>query len=84
MEELLTIEELAKKLKVSKNYIKNLIFKKQIPYVKLSYKTIRFDPVEIEIWLKKRTISKENSFEKSEKIFSVSKTKNSTPPQKKT
>jgi len=61
MEQLLTIDELAEKLKVNKAFIKNLIFKKQIPYIKISYKTIRFDPVEIEIWLKKRTVSKENS-----------------------
>ena len=50
MRELLTVGELAKKLKIHKHSIYRLISKKTIPHFKIPGVGIRFDPDEIEKW----------------------------------
>jgi len=47
---LLTVEELAKKISVSKSTIYNWRMQKRIPYVKMG-KLIRFDTTEIDRWV---------------------------------
>ena len=56
MEELLTIEELSKLIKVSKSTIYRWTHEKYIPHVKIGG-LVRFDPKEIKKWLDKRKIA---------------------------
>jgi len=53
MDELLTISELSKKLKLSKGHIYKLVSKRKIPYIKIG-SSLRFDSGDIERWLKER------------------------------
>jgi len=48
---LLTINDLAKKLGYSVGHIYNLVNKGKIPYKKLSRKALRFDSREIDNWI---------------------------------
>ena len=50
METLLCIDELAGILKVTEQTVRKWIFKKQIPFVKIS-KVIRFRPSQIDQWI---------------------------------
>jgi len=59
--ELLTVKEVSKMLKMSESSIRRLIFYKKIPFIKLGYKTIRFDPVEIEKWLREKSVNGNNN-----------------------
>jgi len=59
--ELLTIKELSKILKMSESSIRRLIFHKKIPFIKFGYKTIRFDPVEIEKWIREKSVNGGNN-----------------------
>jgi len=65
--ELLTIKEVSKMLKMSESSIRKLIFYKKIPFIKLGYKTIRFDPVEIEKWLREKSVNGNNNNNKKKK-----------------
>ena len=49
---LLDINDLEQSLSVKKSHLRSLIFRKQIPFLKLG-RLIRFCPVEIEKWLMK-------------------------------
>lgn len=53
MNELLTIEEVCKSLKLKQSRLRYLIFKSKIPYLKIG-RSIRFTKVGIQSWLKKR------------------------------
>lgn len=55
MEELLTVEELSKKLKVSIPHIYSLKAQHKIPFVKVG-ESLRFRPSEIEAWLNKTAV----------------------------
>jgi len=59
--ELLTIKELSKMLKMSESSIRKLIFYKKIPFIKLGYKTIRFCSVEIEKWIREKSVNGDNN-----------------------
>jgi len=50
MKELLTVEELSKRLKVKPKYIYELTSQKAIPFYKIG-RFVRFDPQEIDQWL---------------------------------
>jgi excisionase family DNA binding protein len=55
MDELLTIPELAAKMKVQTCTVRSWVNKKTIPFIKLP-QGIRFKPEVVESWLNKRTI----------------------------
>jgi len=59
--ELLTIKEVSKMLKMSESSIRKLIFYKKIPFIKLGYKTIRFCSVEIEKWIREKSVNGDNN-----------------------
>ena len=59
MNELLSMEEVAKLLSVKISWIRSLVFKKQIPYLKIG-KHIRFSTTEIEKWVEERRIQEES------------------------
>ena len=50
MDPLFSVEEMAHYLSMKKSRIYNLIFKKQIPYIKIG-SSVRFKPEEILKWL---------------------------------
>ena len=50
MEEFLTVQEMAKILRLSKVYVYKLVRLKQIPYYHI-HKAVRFHPEEIQEWL---------------------------------
>ncbi len=54
--ELLKIEDVAKLLKMSEGHIYNLVSRREIPFTRISRKAIRFDPDEIQEWLKKKKV----------------------------
>lgn len=51
-----TVDDLSKELKVSKRKIFYWIEKRQIPFIKLDVRIIRFDPDEIKKHISKNTI----------------------------
>ena len=57
MQELLTVEELANKLKIHKHNPYRLCHNRSIPFLKVRGLGIRFDTCEIEKWLKTSDIS---------------------------
>ena len=59
VEELLTIDELCKILKVKKSYIYNLTYSNQIPFYKLG-NLLRFKFSEIESWLNRQKVEKKD------------------------
>lgn len=59
MNELLSIEEVSKLLSVKISWIRSLVFKKQIPYIKVG-KHIRFSLLEIEKWFEERKVQEES------------------------
>jgi len=60
MENLLTVQELSKKLGLSKSTIYNYVHRSIIPHVKLG-KAVRFTPSVIEKWLKKFNVKGRNN-----------------------
>lgn len=56
MIDMLTVEQLSEKLNLSTNTIYKMVKKRQIPFVKLGYKVLRFDPIEIDNHIKRHTI----------------------------
>ena len=60
MIELLTIEELAKKIKFNKFTIYRWVKAKKIPYVRMPGNDLRFDKEKIEKWIESRTINQKN------------------------
>ena len=55
MSNLLNIKQLAEKLNMSEKTLYNYVADQKIPYVKIS-NLVRFDPQEIESWIKKRSV----------------------------
>lgn len=53
MEELLTVSDLSKRLRVSPVWIYKLVREKRIPFYHIE-KCIRFSPSDIQIWLEER------------------------------
>ena len=51
---MLTIKELATKLNVKESWIRHMLFKKQIPFIKFS-RLVRFDPIVIDQWISDRS-----------------------------
>lgn len=54
--ELITISELSELTKISTNNIYRLTSKREIPFVKIG-KSIRFQPTEINKWLKSQSVT---------------------------
>lgn len=52
--EFLTVEEVARKLAVKETMIRALIFRNEIPYLKIG-KLIRFENEKLNQWIKKQT-----------------------------
>jgi excisionase family DNA binding protein len=50
LEQLITVDELAGKLKISRVYVYKLVRMKRIPYFHIN-KAVRFSPSEIQSWL---------------------------------
>ncbi len=55
-EELLTIDEVSRMLKLAKNTVYHLISSKRIPYIKLSPRVVRFSQAEILAWIKQKAV----------------------------
>jgi excisionase family DNA binding protein len=55
MSKLLTIEQLAEQIQISKGTIYKWTMANKIPHLKMG-SAVRFDPVAIEKWLKSRTV----------------------------
>lgn len=53
---MLNVAQVAEKLGVSTYQVYDMVHKRKIPYVKLGYKILRFDPVEIEIFIDKHRV----------------------------
>ena len=53
---LLTAPEVAEMLGMSEGAVRHLVYRRQIPHVKLGPKTLRFDPIEIADWLADRRV----------------------------
>ncbi|GAB6182813.1 helix-turn-helix transcriptional regulator [Thermodesulfovibrio hydrogeniphilus] len=53
---LLTVDEVARMLSLSKQSIYQLVFYRKIPVIRLSKRALRFDPEAIERWLKEKTV----------------------------
>lgn len=64
MDEIMTIEEVAKYLKVTKKTIYYLIYQKSLPTVKLGSRLLRFRKSDIDRWLDVKANVK--SFDKNE------------------
>jgi excisionase family DNA binding protein len=60
MNVLISMEELSKLLDVKTSWIKSMVFKKQIPFIKLG-KHVRFCPRQIQSWIEARKME-ENSW----------------------
>lgn len=58
MTELISVEELADKIKFNKYTIYRWVKERKIPYVKMPGNDIRFNTVKIENWLENRTVNK--------------------------
>jgi excisionase family DNA binding protein len=57
-DELLTIAELSNLLNVKPSWLRSMVFKKQIPFLKIG-KHIRFSKAEIQKWIEERKIQEE-------------------------
>ena len=53
METLMTIADLAEKMRLTESTIRSYVLHKRVPYVKIGA-AIRFSPTEIEEWLKSK------------------------------
>ncbi len=59
--ELLTPDEVAKLLKVNKRTIYSWVEKKQIPYIKINKKLIRFRPVDIQEFIQNHYVNRSDT-----------------------
>ena len=55
MKDLLTLDQICKKLKVKRSFIYDLTSRKQIPHIKVG-RLLRFDPDEIDNWLQSHKV----------------------------
>lgn len=74
MEELLTINEVSKILKLSPRTLYNLISLAKIPHIKLSGRAVRFRPSDIEAWLIEKTKLEAKKVGKTVSIVRLEKT----------
>ena len=51
---LMRIDEAAKMIGYSVKAMYGLVYKRQIPFIKLGYKALRFDRAEIEAWIESK------------------------------
>ena len=56
MQELLTIDETAKILKINKQTLRNWCSQRKIPYKKIG-RSVRFDTRSLEAWMKRKEVS---------------------------
>jgi len=55
--ELLTVDEVANALRVSRSTVYEWVAAKRIPFVKLSHKVLRFRPGDLALWIEAKTVS---------------------------
>ena len=53
---MMTEEQLSEKLQLAPHTIYRMVHKRQVPFIKLGYRIIRFDPIEVEKYLEKHTV----------------------------
>lgn len=51
MDKLIDVKAVSKQLGIKESMVRNLVFKRQIPFIKIGA-LLRFDPVEITVWCK--------------------------------
>jgi excisionase family DNA binding protein len=59
LEKLLTLNEMAEQLNVKQSWLKAMIFRNEIPFIKIG-KHIRFSPKEIQKWIEDRKIQEDS------------------------
>ena len=59
LEQLLTFQKAAELLDVKPSWLKSMVFKKQIPFIKVG-KHIRFCPKEIQNWIAERKVQEDS------------------------
>lgn len=52
---LLTIDQLVEFLNCSKSNVYQLVYRREIPHVKIGHRTLRFNPEEIKEWLQEKS-----------------------------
>jgi excisionase family DNA binding protein len=53
---LLTVEQLAARLSVTESAIRHMVYRRQIPFLRLGSKRLRFDPAAIDAWLEDQRV----------------------------
>ena len=53
---LLTVEQLAERLSVTDKAIRHMVYRRQIPFIRLGSKRLRFDPDAIDAWLEDQRV----------------------------
>jgi len=48
---LLTVEQLATRLSVTQSAIRHMVYRRQVPFIRVGPRRLRFDPAEIDAWL---------------------------------
>lgn len=71
MDEIMTIDEVAKYLKVTKKTIYYLIYQKSLPTVKLGSRLLRFRKSDIDNWLESKSNIKSIDRKEEEKIKAI-------------
>lgn len=55
-ETLLTVNDLAERLNCSPQAVRHMVQRRQLPFVRLTERKLRFDPVAIDAWLADRRV----------------------------
>jgi len=71
MDEIMTIDELAKYLKVTKKTIYYLIYQKSLPTVKLGSRLLRFRKSDIDKWIESKSNVKVYDKSEEEKVKAI-------------
>lgn len=71
MDEIMTIDEVAKYLKVTKKTIYYLIYQKSLPTVKLGSRLLRFRKSDIDKWLDAKANIKASDSKEDEKVRAI-------------
>lgn len=59
METLLSLPEASERLQVSRWHLYKLVADREIPFMRVGRKAIRFQPAALEEWIKERTVAAE-------------------------
>jgi excisionase family DNA binding protein len=53
---LLDVPQLAERLSVSEQAVRHMVYRRQIPFIRLGPRRLRFDPAAIDAWLKEQRV----------------------------